>query len=656
MNDALAQRRLADPVPGLLILLLLLLAVPHLANLGLSIFALLFSAAAWRLVAIPMPHLLPGRWLLAVLLLPGIGLVILSIDLFDGRRLGTALLIVMLGFKLLELKTRRDLYVCIYLGFFLTLTQFLFQQSLWLALYLFVLNGMLAGLMVMLNRVQTNIRGTLLTSLNLWISALPMALVLFLLFPRLESPLWAIEISTAQGLSGIGQQMKLGSIGELTQSPAIAFRARFSGKAPVAEQRYWRGLVLWHFDGDTWRQDSGLSRPGRVKVGLDSLLAYEITLEPSQQPWVFALDMPSGVPHPLLLNDDLRVIAPGPISVRTRYQLQAYTDYLADEISPRQRQLGLTLAYQARHRTRELAERWQRQYAGDTAAIVRAALRHFNREAFVYTLKPGLVAGDPVEQFLFETRRGFCEHYAGSFAVLMRLAGIPTRVVLGYQGGEYNPRAGHWVVRQSDAHAWNEVWMHEAGWVRVDPTAAVAPERIERTIDSGLSRESDRVVFRITSDSPFASLAREAGWLRDAAEMGWHRWVLGFSHDRQSSLLDSLGLKALEGYGYLLAILAAMGLGPILAYAIGRLRDRPPRDPVLVQWQKLLARMQRRGLDIPAWFGPGRVLAAAIGRWPGQDQALREIVHLYIQLRYGKVHRADQQQRLKQSIRRLKLS
>jgi transglutaminase-like putative cysteine protease len=489
----------------------------------------------------------------------------------------------------------------------------------------------------------------------LFVSALPAALALFLFFPRLDNPLWAIHISKPTGITGISDQMRMGSVGELSKSNEIAFRVRFEGPTPQPKQRYWRGLVLWHYDGITWTPNPSIRKPVQLQVNKASAIDYQLIQEPSHQPWVFALDMPAGISRPLLLNDDLRVVSVQPIKERSSFELKAYTDYRALGMSAQQRAMGLSLPENISRRTRELAYAWRQRHGDDDLAVVRAALAHFNQQPFVYTLSPGSLRGEPVDQFLFETRRGFCEHYAGSFAVLMRAAGIPTRIVLGYQGGEFNPRAEHWVVRQSDAHAWNEVWLAERGWVRIDPTAAVAPERIEHSIDSFQSSEEDRIVFRIHGDGLFANLWRETNWMLDAVEIGWHRWVLGFSHDRQNSLLQKLGFSDLKGYENALLVFLVMMGGMGFAYMISLLRKRPKSDLVRYQWDKLLAKMQRRGLDIPAWFGPQQVLAAATRRWPEQRDALQQIVRLYTHLRYGRVAGERQQQQLQRYIKRLKL-
>lgn len=655
-HDALAERKIADSVVRLLAMLLVLVALPHAANLSVWLLGFFLVMVAWRLAAIPMPRLMPGRWLLFLLMLSGIANVVLNTNIFDGRLLGTALLVVMLGLKLLELKSRRDMYVCVYLGFFLVTTQFLFHQDLWLAVYLFILAGLLGTLLVMLNRVHQDVRRILSATTVMVIGAVPMTLALFLLFPRLETPLWAIQIDNASGVTGISDHMEMGSVGQLSRSTAIAFHARFSGQAPPARERYWRGLVLWHYDGRTWTPEPSIRRASDLLAEADSRVDYEITLEPSNQPWVFALDMPSEVPQRVLLNEDYRLVSRDPITGRSTFKLTSYTRFRANRLTRQQRQMGLELPTRVSNRTRDLVGGWlDRHGSNNPRAIVEEALAYFNQQPFVYTLTPGVLAGDPVDSFLFETRRGFCEHFAASFTVLMRLAGIPTRIVLGYQGGELNPRAGHWVIRQSDAHAWNEVWLQGEGWVRIDPTAAVAPERIERSIDATQSAKGDAVVFRVRDGGLLADLWQEAGWILDAIDIGWHRWVLGFTHDRQVSLLKNLGLGELEGFEQGLVLVAAVGMGAMFAYVISVLRQRPHPDETLRLWQQLQARLVRKGLNLPGWFGPMQSLEAAARRWPDQREAFEAIVRLYIHLRYGRVSDPRQRRQLRRRIRALKL-
>jgi transglutaminase-like putative cysteine protease len=656
MTDALAQKPVSATLVRLLIALLALLAIPHFANLSPWLIGYFYAAVAWRLAAMKYPRLLPRRWLLGLLTLAGLANVVLNTNLFDGRASGTALLVVMLGLKLLEMKNRRDVFVIIFLGFFLAMTQFLFHQGLWLTLYLLTLAALLATLLIALNRVRPDVRKTFFTAGRMVIGGLPLALALFVLFPRLDSPLWQVTLDKPRGVTGISDRMRMGMIGELSRSEATAFRVRFLDRTPSARQLYWRGLVLWREEEGTWYPLQSV-RPARdLQVEPDSEINYEVTYEPSGQPWVFALELPGETPAGLVYNEDYRLVEQSPIHKRASYRLRSFTAYRAQGLREQQRDMGLALPDRVSARTRALVRQWlDRHGTSNPRAIVDAALAHFNTEPFVYTLEPGLLGDDPVDTFLFETRRGFCEHYAASFTVLMRLAGIPTRIVLGYQGGEYNPLAEHWVIRQSDAHAWTEVWLDEQGWVRIDPTAAVAAERIEQSIDSAQSVDNDEVVFRVDHRGLLGAMWQDARWMIDAIEIGWHRWVIGFSHDRQASLLQKLGIDNLAGYTHMLALLGALALGSVFAYLLSLVRRQPHVDETLRQWQKLQHYLQRKGLSVPPWFGPQHLLEAASARWPEQRDALQRIVRLYIHLRYGRVRNPRLQRQLRESIRGLKL-
>ncbi|MGB5568705.1 MAG: transglutaminase domain-containing protein, partial [Sedimenticolaceae bacterium] len=303
-----------------------------------------------------------------------------------------------------------------------------------------------------------------------------------------------------------------------------------------------------------------------------------------------------------------------------------------------------------------LVAKWQGQTnPGQPLQLVSRALDYFRTQPFVYTLSPGILDGDAMEQFLFETRRGFCEHYAGSFALLMRIAGVPSRVVLGYQGGEPNPHSDHWVVRQADAHAWAEIWLPDLGWWRVDPTAAVAPERIEQSIDTTLSQGADRVVFSVDGQGLLGGVWQDAAWLADAVDLGWHRWVVGFTAERQNGLLQMFGVRKLEGFGLAIALLAGSGLAITFVYLVARL-PRPRRiDPLPVLWQGFLRKVHRAGVQTAPWQGPDTVCTLATKTFPDASRQLSAINRMYVQLRYGRQSDPQQIRALRRHIRELDL-
>jgi hypothetical protein len=297
-----------------------------------------------------------------------------------------------------------------------------------------------------------------------------------------------------------------------------------------------------------------------------------------------------------------------------------------------------------------------RQGGAAPATVVARALEYFNTRPFVYTLKPGALGKDPLDAFLFETRRGFCEHYAAAFTLLMRLAGIPARVVTGYQGGELNPRGDYLMVRQADAHAWSEVWLGGGGWTRVDPTAAVSPERTERSIDPEVSAREGSVRFDASQRGLLGRVTRQVRWGLDALDLGWHRWILGYTRDRQGRLLESLGMGFLEGQALGLgAVLAAMAVLGTLALGLVRTGGRPLPDPVQASYLRFCRRLARRGLARAPEEGPWDFSRRVVAARPDLGPAVRAITALYIGLRYARDSSPADLRRLRRLVRGLRV-
>ncbi|HRQ65750.1 MAG TPA: DUF3488 and transglutaminase-like domain-containing protein, partial [Xanthomonadaceae bacterium] len=409
-----------------------------------------------------------------------------------GRHAGSALLATMLVLKLMESERRRDARLVAVFSMFVLLTQFLFSESLLLTLYV----GLCAVLIFSGLREFTEPRGDsegwraqavlgwrhrLRPALVAALLALPLTVFLFVLFPRLGAPLWGAPLDTHGGRTGVSDSMAPGDISLLLADDSPAFRVTFSeGQMPPRGQRFWRGPVLWDFDGRAWTRLNYLFNNIEAAEieARGPPLRYVLTMQPTEQPWVLALDVPVSVPGSLRLSADQVMRSPRPLIRAERFEMESVTAYrLEPELRSTWRRLALELPANYNPRSLALGRQWRAQHGTDDRAVIRNALDWFN-EAFIYSLVPPLLGRDSVDDFLFETRDGYCEHYASAFAVLMRAAGIPTRVVTGYLGGEYNALGDYWLIRQSDAHAWNEVWLEGEGWVRVDPTAAVAPERV----------------------------------------------------------------------------------------------------------------------------------------------------------------------------------
>jgi transglutaminase-like putative cysteine protease len=633
------------PFYGLLVALGLALA-PHALRLPWWLTTFAVGLALWRLYLTRAGRRLPSRWLLMVLIIVGVGATIAGYGTIFGRSGGVALLIVLMALKLLETTSRRDAVLLAQLGYFLVITQFLYDESIPVAAYLVLPILALTATLVALAReaAPPSPMQALRAAGALLAQALPVMLILFVFFPRLPSPLWAVPQDSASAVSGLSDSMSPGDLSRLSLSDAVAFRVDFHGEAPPAAQMYWRGPVLTHFDGRTWTAPfTGEYRRPELQA-LDAGIDYTVTLEPHQKRWLFALDLPATVPDKAVLASDYQLLARTPVNSRIRYDLRSHVRYRTELTEAAwERNRALRLPEGGNPRSRELAAQWRAQH-GDAAGIVNAALARFRGESFFYTLQPPLLGENSIDEFLFNSRRGFCEHYSSSFVYLMRAAGVPARVVTGYQGGELNPIGNYLIVRQADAHAWAEVWIEGEGWVRVDPTAAVSPSRIQRGIASALP-----------AGDPLPVMMRaQYDWLRqfrhtwDAAANAWNQWVLGFDERRQRDLLRRVGMATPSWQAMGAALL--VGTGAVLlaftATMLWRLRARPA-DPAQRAYARFCGRLARRGLARRAAEGPRDFARRVSAARPDLAAAVAAISRLYVELRYGGAHDPRALDRLK---------
>ncbi len=631
MSTGPIQQLLPHRVLFALLLSLAAVALPHALHLPPWLTAVLVAAAAWRYLAGSRGWRLPNRWLLLLLTLLGAAGVVLHHGTFVGRDAGVAMLCLMLGLKLLEMRTRRDTVVVIYLGYFLVVTQFLYSQNLLMAGWLLLTVWALTALLITVNRATapTGWFPHAGQAAALMTQALPLMLVLFVLFPRIPGPLWGMPDDEARGITGLSDSMTMGSISELSQSDAVAFRVEFASAPPPPAQRYWRGPILRRYDGHTWRQGESdhTGPPSAERLGGE--LDYSITLEPHNRTWIFALDLPVRITIPVNVNAEYALERSNAVRERIRYNVRSVLDYRLDpELGSADPALYLQVPEGSHPRTRALISEWQ-SVAPDQEALMTRALRHFREQPFEYTLRPPLLRGDTVDQFLFESRRGFCEHYAGSFAVMMRLAGIPARVVTGYQGGEINPVGNYMIVRQSDAHAWVELWREGSGWQRVDPTAWVSPERIDLGLGSAVpERDNPPALSRRTP-----SLNRTLALQWDALNAYWDRWVLAYGPNMQQQLMDRLGLGDWRRMITALALLMLLTLAA-LALIILRRRPQRPEDPVQRAWIRFCRRMAAVGLPKRPEEGPRDYARRLIRERPDLAADIEALSRLYLHLRY----------------------
>ncbi|MCE1162092.1 MAG: DUF3488 and transglutaminase-like domain-containing protein [Thiomonas sp.] len=654
----------------------LLLMLPLFIHLPGWTSALVLGLLAWRAALAWRGAPLPGRALIVLILLLAVAITLWEFHTLLGRDAGVALLCVLLGLKTLEMRSRRDAHVLFFLGFFTIAANFLFSQSLGTALVMVLATwGMLAALVnANLPAGRPPLRQILMSALRMMALGAPAMVVLFMVFPRLSAPLWALPQSGAQAITGLSASMSPGQIAELARDDSVAFRVVFDGPRPPDRELYWRGPVLSTFDNGVW-----LPRPGqRARAALappadlqftGRPVRYTVTLQPTQQPFVFALDAPVAAPRiegqQVQWLPDLQLVTGRPLDHLARYTVESspqfrygptrFTPALrADEalpagFDPRSVALGEQLAAQAKAAGR----------GGEFVA--QALLSRFRSQPFRYTLNPGTYGlRDGVDEFLFDRRAGFCEHYAQAFVVVMRAAGIPARIVTGYQGGRFNPVDDTWVVRQSDAHAWAEFWLPERGWVRADPTAAVDPARIDRSGATLASREPLLGMAALGPRDAALLLQLRNRW--DALNNAWNQWVLHYGSNRQEDLLRKLGLQQPD-----MATLAALAIAALLvATAAGGAilaLERRRQDPWSQTYALLRAKLEQSGVDSEP-STPPRALAARLKReGPGGDrlplQALQSAVTLLLQLelwRYAPprdaVQRKTQWVALRSAVRR----
>ena len=619
--------------------------LPQLLSMPSHLVPITLLPIVWRLLAefrnwkpIPMTvRILATAFAVAALVSTYGGLM--------GRRAAVSMLVLMLSLKLLETFRIRDARVVASLSLFLCGTQFLFSQGVPMIFYITAcLLSSLVALMylhrseayAMLGKAPETDR-KLLTELGfgagLMALALPVGMAFFLLFPRWGSPLWGLPEGALDARSGLSDSMTPGSIQSLFMDDSPAFRAEFEGGMPRNSDLYWRGPVFTNFDGNSWKA-SYLSRNLRAETRPDYRTApfhYVVQMEPTEQKWLFALDYPALVPRKTKLTMDYQLITFRPVTSLREYDMASDPGFRDNPV------LKQTLLREALElpegfnpRTAEMMSEWRTE-ANSDSEIIQRALQHFNREQFRYTLNPPLLSQHTVDEFLFDTRAGFCEHYASAFTVMMRMAGIPARVVTGYQGGFYNNIGSYVLVRQSDAHAWSEVWVKGSGWTRIDPTAAVAPERVEQGAVDSLNQRRHMLDFH---------------WLRSARntfdlfQRGWNNWVVTFGSDRQSRLFSIFGWDMLGPAKLvftMIAIILVIGaiifmLTPLLL----RFRSSQKPDPFVQLWKKFTRKLDNAGFVSRPSMAAMELATKAGSQLKYKEDVILRIAELYTLCRYSR--------------------
>lgn len=601
----------------------------------LGAFGLLIAVRLW------MRHRGLGR--VPALVRLGIAIALVAALAFTlggifGREAGSALLAAMMSVKLVEAETRRDARVILAVTAFLAMASFLFDQGM-------LQVAMVAGACVLLLAAMYELepgtpredrgaaqrlysaRGLREAARHLAL-AVPFAVVCFMLFPRLSSPLWGAPQDAFSGRTGISDRMEPGALASLALDDTVAMRVRFEGAPPPPQDRYWRGLVLWSFDGKAWGAPDA-ARAWRQPPAVEALgpaVEYEVTLEPTDQRWLFLLDAPLAAPDGASLSSDLQASERAPVTRVKRYRGRSAPRHRNQTDLPHPlAMLARRIPEQGNPLARAMAERWRDETGGETRTIARRALALYNAD-FTYSFEVPLLGADPIDDFLFGIRTGWCEHFASSFVFLMRAAGVPARVVVGFQGGLWNRAGGYLAVRRSDAHAWAEIWIAGDGWVRVDPTSAVAPERVSRDARAALDTG--------------ATWAPQ-GWLAalrervDLVGFWWNDAVVQFSALNQRVLFEDAGLDPDELATRAGALLGAAVLALALAAALAGRRRRRDADPLREAWRAWCARLAGAGVVRGANEGPLAFGTRAAAALPAQAGAIRALATGYAGLRYA---------------------
>jgi len=643
----------ALPLRHLLLLLggSILVVAPHAQRLPWWASAAAAAFFLWRTFAAQRRTALPHSVLLLALAIAGTIGVYFTYRTIFGRDAGVTLLVLLLGLKLMEMRARRDVFVVIFLAYFLMLTNFFYSQTIPTAALMLATVLIVTATLVGFNATSRPLLENFATATRMLAQAGPVMMLLFLLFPRVQGPLWGMPQDAFAGVTGLSDSMTPGDISRLMQSDAIAFRAKFAGPPPRRAQLYWRGPVLARFDGRTWRAAMPRLRPDMKFDTTDTPVDYEVTLEPHNRNWLFALELPGRVPPNARMTSDYQIISLPPVRSRLRYELRSYPNYSATSGGDPQ-ELAETLALprnvNLNPRARELAAGWRRTL-GDDGAVVRGAIDFFRSGGYGYTLEPPLLGVNSVDEFLFDTRQGFCEHFASAFVFLMRAAGIPARVVTGYQGGEINPVDGYMAVRQTDAHAWTEVWLAGRGWVRVDPTAAAVPLRVDSGITAAMPQGLAAALPLFVRTNIDWLRALRNNW--DALANGWNQWVLGYNPERQREMLLRFGMPQPDWERLTMMLFWSVAAVLLVTSAWLLHGARRREDPAQRLWLRFCARLGRAGLARAPAEGPLDYARRVAARLPRRRGAVSAIAELYAELRYGAHSDATSLLQLKRLVR-----
>ncbi len=626
------MKRRVDPLMPNLVPALALGIVPHVMDLSPWITVCCFSCWAYLWFGAGRSWPLPPRWLTAVLAFAAFsGIVAGSRGTFNSDS-GIGLLCLSAALKPLEIKKHRDRMITLFLSYFMVVAALFFSSSLEMTVYLYFSVIGITACLVRVNHPGIFHSKALKLALTITVQALPLSLILFFVFPRIQGSLWGVQAGS--GITGLSNTLSPGAISRLGQSNETALRVTFEGQAPPISDRYFRAYVFQNFDGKTWRVSWLIPQWTDQVSGDEPGVRCTVTLEPHQQNYLVVPDYPQEAPKGYTLAQDLTVQSLDQVTKTIQYSL---TFFKAPKVSAFKdwEAMYTTLPSSGNPRTHALAEEF-RKNAGSVEDLIRRVLDFFHHEAFYYTLSPPEPGENSVDGFLFDTRRGYCEHYASAFVFIMRASGVPARVVGGYCGGEMNPYGGYLMIRQKDAHAWAEVFDEGKGWVRVDPTSAVAAERVETDAaraaagTGGVVRENDRGFL--------GGMVMNVRYVWDALNHQWYSTIIGYSQSGQRRFLEKLGLSLDSAAGMVKTLLMTLvSMAALMALYYLRLQwvTEGKLDPVRKGYLRFLKKMEKAGVVCPTHLGPLDFAEKAVSERKDLEKDIRGITALYVLLRYA---------------------
>ncbi len=584
------------------------------------------------------------------------------------QNVAIVLLISMLCLKLFEvnnLRDKRNIGIILYLQLFLVACSFLSSQGILNTLYGIFLVLFLHLVMMIFSRLPLDldnlflpernfliIRNLIKVKLKIALIALPLTIVLFILFPRIPGPLWSLPRMSSEATSGLSDSMYPGSVSDLSDSDEIVFRIDFKGSIPQASSLYWRGPVLTKTDGIFWQQNEQSDKKLAASFSqyisqISQPVDYTITLEPQRQKWLFTLEMAQSINSEFVndayLSSNMQFMVKHSISRVVQYQSRSYTSFTFRAYNQLELNQALFYAKETNPKTRQLGIYWKKTIK-HPREIIKKGLNYFVEQNFYYTRKPSLMIKNPADEFLFMYKRGFCEHFASSFVLLMRAAGIPARVVTGYQGMEFNSTGKYYLVRQSNAHAWAEVWLKDKGWIRIDPTAVIPQDHIEPDIFDFKKYEMGFLNLNYSDLYQLTQQLQQQLWIDkvikqikqsiDVMQYSWNNWVLGYDQHKQQWILSLFGFKNHWQIIVILLLIIPIVI-VVLVYYFQLHKKQPEKDGLLILYHGFLLKLQKQGLELSYHSGPETLKQQSINKFPQQTKQLKIIFDYYIQLRYA---------------------